>query len=273
MPSAQAVKSRAMKGKAKGKAKGRAKSKAGKKTKASTLKRNFADPSQTEGAEEFSVAVKTKQPTLNNPAAMRKKLVQEIGERSCETVLYEQRSVLAQTEARIEDVKAAVQDRDLHVAEVQAKYEQIRVEVARLVAAEQEAAKLFKEAKDKKAAGAQKVDEAKRAALEAQKKYAMLEVLAVNAQKMRELEEKRRIATEAAQAAKRNLADQRLREKAALEATRKALEAAKTMARESKAAARCSVKRTLVFGGSSPRASQDRATEDAVYAGADLDVE
>jgi len=278
MPSARVVSSRAMKGKAKAKAKGRgAKSQAGKKTKAAAAKRFAVESSQPEGAEELAVAVQAKTPSLTNPAAMRKKVVEEIGERSCETVLYEQRAVLTQIEARIQEIKAAAEDQDRQVAEVQAQYEQSRVEVARLVTAEQEAATLFKEAKEKKTAGASRVEEAKRKALEAQKKFAMYEVLAVNALKMRELEEKRRIATEAAEAAKRNLAEQRQREKAALEATRKALEAAKTMARESKAAARCSAKRVLVFDGrvggfSSPKcASTDETVR--TYAGADMDVE
>merc|ERR1712151_757960 len=63
--------------------------------------------------------------------------------------------------------------------------------------------------------------------MEAQKKVAMLEVMAVNQRRMAELEERRRAASEAAEAAKRHLQEQRQKEKEALEATRRALEEAR----------------------------------------------
>merc|ERR1719148_324049 len=60
----------------------------------------------------------------------------------------------------------------------------------------------------------------------------MLEVMYANAVKMKELEDRRREATEAAQLANQNLALTRQREKAALEATRAALEAARQKAKD-----------------------------------------
>merc|ERR1719254_451268 len=99
---------------------------------------------------------------------------------------------------------------------------------------ETEAARAFRAVKEEQDASAGKVAEARNKLLESQKKVAMLEVMAVNARKMKELEEKRKAATAAAEAAKRNLLEQRQREKDALEATRKALEEARQKAKEAK---------------------------------------
>eukprot|EP00408_Alexandrium_pacificum_P010171 CAMPEP_0171234214 /NCGR_PEP_ID=MMETSP0790-20130122/41316_1 /TAXON_ID=2925 /ORGANISM="Alexandrium catenella, Strain OF101" /LENGTH=86 /DNA_ID=CAMNT_0011700489 /DNA_START=1 /DNA_END=261 /DNA_ORIENTATION=+ len=53
--------------------------------------------------------------------------------------------------------------------------------------------------------------------------------MAVNKKKMQELEEKRKAASDAAEAAKRTLLEHRQKEKTAMEATRKALEEAKAL--------------------------------------------
>merc|ERR1719373_534914 len=103
-----------------------------------------------------------------------------------------------------------------------------------MIVKEQEAAKGYSEARKKKEDCAKKGEENTRNLLEARKKVAMLEVHQVNQRKMKELEEKRRAATAAAEQAKKNLMEQRQREKDALEATRKALELARQKAREAK---------------------------------------
>merc|ERR1712039_875971 len=65
--------------------------------------------------------------------------------------------------------------------------------------------------------------------MDAQKRVALIELQAMNDRKMKDLEEKRKAATEAAEAAKKHLADQRQKEKEALQATRKALEEARAL--------------------------------------------
>merc|ERR1719277_879911 len=112
-----------------------------------------------------------------------------------------------------------------------------------MIEKEQEAAKAYKDVKDESTSSVNKVAEARNKLLESQKKVAMLEVMAVNARKMKELEEKRKAATAAAEAAKRNLLEQRQREKDALEATRKALEEARQKAKEAKGIGRGAAKR------------------------------
>merc|ERR1719373_1065703 len=107
-----------------------------------------------------------------------------------------------------------------------------------MIVKEQEAAKGYSEARKKKEDCAKKGEEATKGLLEARKKVAMLEVYQVNQRKMKELEEKRRAATAAAEQAKKNLMEQRQREKDALEATRKALELARQKAREAKGVGR-----------------------------------
>merc|ERR1719411_1477311 len=94
--------------------------------------------------------------------------------------------------------------------------------------------------------------------LEQQKQIAMLEVHAVTFAKMKELEDRRKAATEAAEAAKRNLAEQRLKEKEALEATRKALAESRALTKGVKG-----TKRTSEGGGEGP--------PDKKAAAADLD--
>merc|ERR1712083_714863 len=83
-----------------------------------------------------------------------------------------------------------------------------------------------------------KVDEARHALMDAQKRVALIELQAMNDRKMKELEEKRRAASEAAEAAKKHLADQRQEEKEALQATRKALEEARALKGGGKGAAK-----------------------------------
>merc|ERR1719409_2130507 len=67
------------------------------------------------------------------------------------------------------------------------------------------------------------VEEQRKELYEQQKKVAMLEVLAVNHAKMKALDEARKRAQEAAEEARKNMLEQKQREKEALEATRRAL--------------------------------------------------
>merc|ERR1719478_1060253 len=85
------------------------------------------------------------------------------------------------------------------------------------------AAASYKEIIGKRSEITKQVEAARKELYEGQKKVAMLEVLAVNHAKMKALEETRRRAQEAAEAAKKSMLEQKQREKEALEATRRAL--------------------------------------------------
>merc|ERR1712125_71783 len=78
--------------------------------------------------------------------------------------------------------------------------------------------------------GGSGLSEGRLALLEAQKKLAMVEVVALNQKRMQELEKMKRAATEAAEQAKKSLQEQRQKEKEMLEATRKQLADAKAAA-------------------------------------------
>merc|ERR1719158_1874752 len=95
-----------------------------------------------------------------------------------------------------------------------------------------DAATSYKSVVSKRPQVTKKVEEARKELYEAQKKVAMLEVLAVNHAKMQALEETRRRAQQAAEEAKKNMLEQKQREKDALEATRKAIAEVRQQSKE-----------------------------------------
>merc|ERR1712232_258520 len=101
-----------------------------------------------------------------------------------------------------------------------------KAEVEAVVSQEATAAATVRELKERKKNDGG-LSEGRLKLLEAQKKLAMIEVLALNQKRMQELEKMKRAATEAAEAAKKNLQEQRQKEKEMLEATRKQLADAK----------------------------------------------
>merc|ERR1719510_1342278 len=125
------------------------------------------------------------------------------------------------------------------------EFEQAKSEVETAIEEETEASKRYSDLTAKRSEAGSKSAEERRSLMEMQQKLALLEVMAVNNQKMKWLEERRKAATEVAEAAKRNLADQRAKEKEALEATRRALEEAKQLKGGGKGG-RGGVKRTSV---------------------------
>merc|ERR1712217_46718 len=152
--------------------------------------------------------------------------------------LTDHKATLATADATIAEAAALEAAQDAQVNAAQAEYEQAKKEVEEAIAKEAEAAAAYRAIKEKRASTGKKVDEARHALMDAQKRVALIELQAMNDRKMKELEEKRRAATEAAEAAKKHLADQRQKEKEALQATRKALEEARAMKGGGKGAAK-----------------------------------
>merc|ERR1719408_558026 len=116
-------------------------------------------------------------------------------------------------------------------AEAQAEVQKAKTEIAATTQQELAAAAEYKKIVASRSEVTKKVEEARKELYEGQKKVAMLEVLAVNHAKMKALEETRKKAQEAAEEARRNMLEQKKREKDALEATKRALADARAEAK------------------------------------------
>jgi len=141
-----------------------------------------------------------------------------VGEAASE---YKTRSEAAQKELKEAEAAEAVEQKK--VDEATAEYEKAREDIAKAMQEESTAALNFKELNSKRSEMTKTVELARKELYEGQKKKAMLEVLAVNHQKMKALEETRKNAQQAAEEARRNMLENKQREKEALEATRRAL--------------------------------------------------
>mmetsp|Transcript_68108 Transcript_68108/g.190189 ORF Transcript_68108/g.190189 Transcript_68108/m.190189 type:complete len:331 (+) Transcript_68108:118-1110(+) len=169
-------------------------------------------------------------------SAMRKKVIEDLGEKSVEDALLEAKSVLQKQDAMIEEAAALEVAQEKQVTEAQQEFDKAKADVAEAIDKEKESANKYRELKGKRQEFTKKNESQRMELLEAQKKLAMLEVLALNHARMAELEAKRKAATEAAEAAKRHLLEQRQKEKEALEATRQALAEARASRKRANAA-------------------------------------
>merc|ERR1712087_707457 len=93
------------------------------------------------------------------------------------------------------------------------EYNKAKKDVEDAIQKEQAAASAYREAKAKRQQELTRVETLRRDLMEAQKKGALLEIHAMNARKMQELEARRKAAADAAEQAKRFLAEQRHKEK------------------------------------------------------------
>mmetsp|Transcript_82736 Transcript_82736/g.234692 ORF Transcript_82736/g.234692 Transcript_82736/m.234692 type:complete len:279 (+) Transcript_82736:87-923(+) len=242
------------KGKAKAKGKGKAKAKARGVKKPVPVEEPDVDAGEGAAAEGGDLGAGGGVVSLVVPkpkakaSAVRKKVFEEIGETSLEDAIAERKAILQSGQAEADEAAALEAAQQNQVNEAQADYQKAQAAVEAAIEDEAKFTGAFRDLKAKKAEAAAKVDTERRALLEAQKKHAMLEVLAVNHKRMQELEARQREAKESAEAAKQNLATQRQREKDALEATRRALEETRQM---QKAAAGRGAKR----GGGAPEAA------------------
>merc|ERR1712187_497549 len=159
--------------------------------------------------------------------AIRKKVMEALGEKSLEDALAEAKQGLTKEDAMIAEAKALEAAQNKQVEEAQAEYAKLKEDVEKAMEKEKDAATKWADMKAKKAAATATVNEKRGELLEAQKKLAMLEVTALNIARMQELESKRKQAMEAAAAAKNLYLKQKQEQKEALELTRKQLQDAK----------------------------------------------
>jgi hypothetical protein len=208
--------------------KGKAKSKAAKaRAKAARLSAQAAAAAGAEGAEGEVVeggvlAIPAPKPKAK-AAGFAKKVLNELGDKSIEDAEKEYTEKKKAAEASMKEAETMQASQEKAVESTKAEYEAASAEVAEMTKKELEAATKYKELVAKKGEFSAKIAENRNALYEAQKKVAMLEVMSVNHAKMKHLEEVRRKAQDAAAEAKRVFAEQKQREKEALEATRRAL--------------------------------------------------
>lgn len=161
------------------------------------------------------------QPKKNDP--FKKKILASLGGKSVAEASDEFKKKCQLAKAELQEAQAMEKAQQTQVDEAQREVDKARAGIAAEQQKELEAASSYKETVGKRSEITKKVEEARKELYEAQKKVAMLEVLAVNHAKMKALEETRKKAQEAAEAARKNMLEQKQREKEALEATRKAL--------------------------------------------------
>jgi len=125
--------------------------------------------------------------------------------------------------AELQEAEAMEKAQAKQAEEAKLDYEKAKTEIANATQREMEAAAGYKAIVAQRSEVTKQVEDARKELYESQKKVAMLEVLAVNHAKMKALEDTRRRAQEAAEQARKNMLEQKQKEKEALEATRRAL--------------------------------------------------
>jgi len=156
-------------------------------------------------------------------AAFKKKVLGELGEQSVAEAMAEAKKKMQLADAAVAEAEATETALANQAAEAKLEYDKASQDAQNAMATEMEMARTYKAVWDQRAEVESKVDECRNDLYQAQKKVAMLEVLAVNHAKMKELEEKKAAAMRMAEEARRSMLEQKQREKEALEQTRKLL--------------------------------------------------
>jgi len=160
-------------------------------------------------------------PKKNDPFKL--KILKELGGKSIAEASAEFKKNAMMRKAELQEAEAMEKAQQNMVDEANKEVQKAKDEISSAQNKELEAAKAYKDIVGQRSEITKKVEEARKELYEQQKKVAMLEVLAVNHAKMKALEETRRQAQQAAEEAKKNMLEQKAREKEALEATRRAL--------------------------------------------------
>jgi len=161
------------------------------------------------------------QPKKNDP--FKKKILAGLAGRSLTEAAAEFKKSSQVAQAELQEAQAMEKAQAQQAEEAKGEYEKAKAEIAAATQKEMQAAVSYKEIVGNRLVVTKQVEEARKELYEAQKKVAMLEVLAVNHAKMKALEETRMAAQKAAEDARKNMLEQKQREKEALEATRRAL--------------------------------------------------
>jgi len=168
-------------------------------------------------------------------AAFKRKILKQMGDKSVAEAKDEIKAKSEVCHKELHELEADAEAKAKTVETLKADYDKAKAAVAAATEAEIAAANAHKETMGKRADVAKKVMEARTKLYEYQRKVAMMEVLAVNAQKMKQLDAARKAAQQAAEEAKKNMLEQKQREKEAMEATRKAIAEQRAAMRPAKA--------------------------------------
>jgi len=153
----------------------------------------------------------------------KKKILATLGSKSVTEAAGEFKKRAQVKKAELQEAEAMEKAQNQQVKEAEGQYEKAKAEIAAATKNEMDSAGSYKAVVAQRSEVTHKVEEARKELYESQKKVAMLEVLAVNHAKMKALEDTRKRAQEAAESARKNMLEQKQKEKDALEATRRAL--------------------------------------------------
>jgi len=233
------------KGKAKGKGKGKAKGKGKGKAKAKSVPKVAEDAnadSETAADEEgrgiLPIDGSTEQPKAKAKpktlAILRRKVLEGLNGKSVQDGMAEAKQELAKVEAACQEASFLKEAHAAQAATATKEFEEVHAAMEAAIEQEVEAGHTYRRLSDQRAEESQREVDCRQQLLEEQRKLNILEVMALERRKMEELELKRKEASETAAAARQKLAEQKEREKQALEATRKALEEARHTGRNGK---------------------------------------
>merc|ERR1712079_164763 len=167
-------------------------------------------------------------------ASLRRKVLEGLNGKSVQDGIAEAKQELAKMEAACQEANALEEAHAEQAATATKEFEEMQAVMNAAIEQEAEAGNTYRRLSDQRAEESQRESDCRQQLLEEQRKLNMLEVMALERRKMEELELKTKEARETAAAARQKLAEMKEREKAALEATRKALEDARHMGRNGK---------------------------------------
>merc|ERR1740129_348733 len=134
-------------------------------------------------------------------ASLRKKVLADLGDKTIEEAIAEQKAAIQMADATLADAAALTAAQENQVKKLQAEFDKTRAEVEAAISHEQMQARVCKSLREKHAELVGKASEAKKAHLEAQKRVAQLAAMEANFQRVKELEEAKRAAMAATEAA------------------------------------------------------------------------
>jgi len=215
------------KGRGRGRGKAMAKGKAKGKAKAAATK-VIPEGELLGNDEECALAIIPKAKAKAKASGLHKKIMDTLGEKSMDEVMADAKAGLQSAEAMVTEATGFEDAQGKNADCALKEYENAREAISQAIEEERVAAEQYRDKGKELERARHQVDESRRQLLDAQKRVAFVEVMQANQMRMKELEEKRKAAQEAAENAKRVFLAQKQAEKDALEAGRRALEEART---------------------------------------------
>jgi hypothetical protein len=151
-----------------------------------------------------------------------RQIIKSIGDRTIDEAIAEREVKKQQVEANLEELLAAVKAQSAQAEEARAEFDQAHAEVATKIEDEMEAVQEVRKLRLSKAEKCSETYALRTQLFEAQKKVALLEVIAVNREKMKEITEKAKAAAKAAEEATRQISEEKKLIKQQLAATHRA---------------------------------------------------